>query len=282
MRVSSLNVSLRAGAAALLVVALSAAAQDARAQQDGVTVVGRMASAVDGSDVYGVLVAIPALRLKVRTDSAGLFQLGGVRAGTYDITFHRIGFHRLARTIDVEASWGLFDLGTFLIPPVAMQLENLVVSATADRYSRLVGAGFYARRQAGFGAFADIDDIERWGVLVNFTDILRHLPGFRVQLNRNYGHPLPPTTTEFGLIVEDNRGMDTRRYLISSRRASRGDCPPQFVLDGVRMGSTHDFNLDRVNTEKIVGVEAYASAGEVPTGFNWAGSNCGVILIWTR
>lgn len=282
MRISSLNVSLRAGATALLMVALSAAAPDARAQQNGVTVVGRMASAVDGSDVYGVLVAIPALRIKARTDSAGLFRLGGVTAGTYDLTFHRIGFRRLARTIDVEASVGLFDLGTFLIPPAAVQLEGLVVSATADRYSRLVGAGFYARRGAGFGAFADIDDIERWGVLVNFTDILRHLPGFRVELNRNYGHPLPPTTTEFGLIVEDNRGMDTRRYLISSRRTGRSDCPPQFVLDGVRMGSTHDFNLDRVNTETIVGVETYASAGEVPTGFNWAGSNCGVIMIWTR
>ena len=146
MRVSSLNVSLRAGAAALLVVGLAAAAPEARAQQDRVTVVGRTASSIDGSDVYGVLVAIPALRIKARTDSAGLFRLAGVRTGTYDITFHRIGFHRLARTIDVEASAGLFDLGTFLIPPTATQLENLVVSATADRYSRLEAVGFYARR----------------------------------------------------------------------------------------------------------------------------------------
>ncbi len=282
MRVSSLSVSLRTGAAALLVVGLSLAAQDARAQQDRVTVVGRMASSVDGSDVYGVLVAIPALRLKARTDSAGLFRLAGVRAGTYDITFHRIGFHRLARTIDVEASTGLFDLGTFLIPPNATRLEDLVVSATADRYSRLEAAGFYTRWETGFGAFADIDDIEGWGLLVDSTDILRHIPGFRVELNRNYGNPLPPTTTEFGIIVEDSRGMDTRRYLISSRRTGRDRCPCQFVLDGVRMGSTQDFNLDRVNPEAIVGVEAYASAWEVPKEFNWAGSNCGVILIWTR
>ena len=91
MRVASFNVSLRAGAAALLVVGLSAAAPDARAQQDRVTVVGRMASSVDGSNVYGVLVAIPALRLRARSDSAGLFRLAGVTAGTYDITFRWIG-----------------------------------------------------------------------------------------------------------------------------------------------------------------------------------------------
>ena len=216
MRVSSLNVSLRAGAAALLVVGLSAAAQDARAQQHGVTVVGRMASAVDGSDVYGVLVAIPALRLKARTDSAGLFRLAGVRAGTYDITFRRIGFHRLARTIEVEASAGLFDLGTFLIPPSATQLEDLVVSATADRYSRLEAAGFYERSEAGFGAFVDIDDIERWG-RVDLTHIVRRLPGFRVERNRNYGKPLPPTTTAFGIVVEHRRAMATRRYPLPTR-----------------------------------------------------------------
>ena len=281
MRVASLNVSLRAGAAALLVVALSAAAQDARAHQNQVTVVGRMASAVDSSDVYGVLVAIPALRLKARTDSAGLFRLAGVRTGTYDITFRRIGFHRLARTIEVEASAGLFDLGTFLIPPSAAQLEDLVVSATADRYSRLEAAGFYERSEAGFGAFADIDDIERWG-RVDLTHIVRRLPGFRVERNRNYGKPLPPTTTAFGIVVEHSRGMDTRRYLISSRRTGLDRCPCQFVLNGIRMGSTQDFDLDRVNPETIVGVEAYASSWEVPREFNWAGSNCGVILIWTR
>ena len=282
MRVSSLNVSLRAGAAALLVVGLSAAAPDARAQQNRVTLAGRMASSVDGSDVYGVLVAIPALRLRARSDSAGLFWLAGVTAGTYDITFRRIGFLRLARTIEVEASTGLFDLGTFLIPPNATRLEDLVVSATADRYSRLEAAGFYERWETGFGAFADIDDIEGWGLLVDFTDILRHIPGFRVELNRNYGKRLPPTTTEFGIVVADSRGMDTRRYLISSRRTGRNDCPPQFVLDGVRMGSAQDFNLDSVNPETVVGVEAYAGPGEVPMRFNWPGSNCGLIMIWTR
>ena len=48
------------------------------------------------------------------------------------------------------------------------------------------------------------------------------------------------------------------------------------------MGSTQDFNLDSVNPEKVVGVEAYAGPGEVPMRFNWPGSNCGLIMIWTR
>ncbi len=281
MRVASFNVSLRAGAAALLVVGLSAAAPDARAQQDRVTVVGRMASSVDGSNVYGVLVAIPALRLRARSDSTGLFRLDGVKAGTYDITFRRIGYRRVARSIEVDASRGVFDLGTFLLAPTAVQLEDVIVSATGDRYRRLESTGFYTRWESGVGAFADIDDLERWG-LVDFSDILRHMPGFRVERNRNYGHPLPPTTTEFGLIVESNRGNDTRRYIISSRRSGRTDCPPQFVLDGVRMGSSLDFQMDTVNPEAIVGVETYASPAEVPTEFNWGGASCGVILIWTR
>ena len=120
-------------------------------------------------------------------------------------------------------------------------------------------------------------------VLVDFTDVLRHIPGFRVELNRNYGKRLPPTTTEFGLIVEDGRGMDTRRYLISSRRSSsRDDCPPQFVLNGVRMGSSKDFNLDLLNPDTVVGVEAYAGTAGVPMGFSWPGSNCGVLVIWTQ
>lgn len=281
MRVSSLNVSLRAGAAALLLVGLSAAAPDARAQQNRVTVVGRMASSVDGSDVYGVLVAIPGLRLRARSDSAGLFRLDGVRVGTYDLTFRRIGYHRGARSIRVEAATGVFDLGTFLLAPSAVQLEDVIVSATGDRYQRLEAAGFYTRWESGAGGFADIDDLERWG-LVDFSDILRHMPGFRVELNRNYGHPLPPITTEFGLVVETSHGIDTRRYIVSSRRSGRTDCPPQFVLDGTRMGNSTEFQLDNLNPETIVGVETYASPAEVPTEFNWGGSTCGVILIWTR
>ena len=281
MRVASLNVSLRAGAAALLVAGLSVAAPDARAQENRVTVVGRMASSVDRSDVYGVLVAIPALRLRARSDSAGLFRLVGVKTGTYDITFRRIGYHRVSRSIEVNASTGLFDLGTFLFAPSAIQLDAVTVSATGDRYRRLESAGFYTRWESGAGGFADIDDLERWG-LVDFSDILRHMPGFRVERNRNYGHPLPPTTTEFGLIVEDNHGIDTRRYVISSRRSGRTDCPPQFVLDGVRMGNSSEFQLDDLNPEAIVGVETYSSPAEVPTEFNWGGSNCGLIVIWTR
>lgn len=281
MRVSSLNVSLRAGAAALLLIGLSAAAPDARAQQNRVTVVGRMASSVDGSDVYGVLVAIPGLRLRARSDSAGLFRLDGVRVGTYDLTFRRIGYHRGARSIRVEAATGVFDLGTFLLAPSAVQLEDVIVSAPGDRYQRLEAAGFYTRWESGAGGFADIDDLERWG-LVDFSDILRHMPGFRVELNRNYGHPLPPITTEFGLVVETSHGIDTRRYVVSSRRSGRTDCPPQFVLDGTRMGNSTEFQLDNLNPETIVGVETYASPAEVPTEFNWGGSTCGVILIWTR
>jgi hypothetical protein len=204
-----------------------------------------------------------------------------VKAGTYDITFRRIGYHRVARTIDVGASMGVFDLGTFLLAPTAVQLEDVIVSATGDRYRRLESTGFYTRWASGGGGFADIDDLERWG-LVDFSDVLRHMPGFRVERNRNYGHPLPPTTTEFGLVVDNNQGLDTRRYVITSRRSGRTDCPPQFVLDGVRMGNSTEFQLDHVNPETIVGVETYSSPADVPTQFNWGGSNCGVILIWTR
>ena len=156
MRVASFNVSWRAGAAAFLVVGLSTAAPDARAQQDRVTVAGRMASSIDRSDLYGVLVAIPALRIRARSDSAGLFRLAGVKTGTYDITFRRIGYHRVARTIDVSASKGVFDLGTFLLAPTAVQLEDVIVSATGDRYRRLE-----SRRRAATGESEALRDY-RW------------------------------------------------------------------------------------------------------------------------
>ena len=91
-----------------------------------------------------------------------------------------------------------------------------------------------------------------------------------------------PVTTVFGLIVEIPHGIDTRRYVISSRRSSRSNCPPQFVLDGVRMGNSTEFQLDDINTETIVGVETYPSPAQVPTEFSWGGSTCGVIVIWTR
>ena len=268
----------------IVLVGLLLAPRDARSQERGVTVAGRVASSVDRRDVVGVMVAIPDLRFRSLTDSLGVFRLVDVPAGTHDVTFRRIGYYRASRKIRVgsEAPDGLFDLGTFLIAPVAAQIEDVIVSATTDRYRRLELAGFYDRWQTGAGAFADIDDIAGMGLLVDFTDILRYLPGFRVEVNRNFGNPLPPLRTEFGLVVEEERGTDYRKYLISSRRSSRDDCPPQVVLDAVRMGSTDDFNVDNLNLQGLVGVEAYASASEIPTGFNWSGSNCGVILLWTQ
>jgi hypothetical protein len=255
---------------------------DGAAAQDGpVILAGRIASSVDGIDVEGVLVSIPTLRKRAWTDAAGVFRLEGIRQGTHQLTFRRIGYHRGARSVNVQAESGLFDLGTFLIAPAAVQLDDVVVSATADRYRRLEGAGFYTRWESGAGGFADIDDLDGWG-LVDFTDVLRHMPGFRIERNRRYGYPLPDITTAFGIVVETDRGTDYRRYLISSRRSQSEDCPPQIVLDGVRMGSTEEFQIDNLNTETIVGVETYASAAEVPIEFNWGGANCGVIVVWTQ
>jgi hypothetical protein len=133
---------------------------------------GSAASTYNGTPLAGVLIAVPASRKFVVTDSLGTFSVSGLAPGhhrvrvsydgreteEYEFTVRTGTTKRLAVLIDIEA----YDLA-----PVVVETRN------PARWPDL--AGFYARRKfySGFARFFTREDIDRMhppaisGLLVN-------------------------------------------------------------------------------------------------------------------
>ncbi|MCH7476120.1 MAG: carboxypeptidase regulatory-like domain-containing protein [Gemmatimonadetes bacterium] len=265
---------------AWLVTALFVVSPPLHAWQSETAVIGKLIAAGDRTPIEGMLVEIIALRISARSDGDGAFRLVGVSPGTWVLTIQRIGFGQHSQTITVPATPSPFDLGTMTFTASPTQLADVVVEAR-QRSLRLESAGFYDRQKRGSGSFADRADLEKWSPQT-FTDVLRHMRGFIIERNRNYGKPLPPKLSEFGYVVEPSKGTDTRRFIIRTRRGSRGQCPPLVFMDGTQLGSTLDFNINQLNPDVIQGVEAFSGPSQVPAEYNRPGADCGVILVWTR
>ena len=243
---------------------------------------GVVVSEETGVPLSGVIVTAVPPRLIVRTDRTGAFELVGLRRGRFTIEFQRLGFARVVLTVAWVDSVQIGDLGTVTLQPIATPLEGIVVEAEAggpDR--RLAGVGFYERRQLGFGSFVDPQAIEEMNP-PRFTDIVKRMSGFTVIPNQNYMRPLPAERSVFGLVVKPSAGVDTRRYVIKSRRG-RQDCAPLVFVDGVWRGNTFDTDIDRhFHPSAVRAIEAYAGPASLPAEFNRDGAECGALVVWTR
>jgi hypothetical protein len=115
---------------------------------------------------------------------------------------------------------------------------------------------FEARRKMGAGYFVTRADIERRQPNL-LSDYMRMVPGVRI-------------------VTLDN-GHTGLRFA----RNPRGNCPPQYFVDGI---ATSNFDIDEVLPGDVEGVELYAGSAGVPPQFNrfFGTSICGTILIWTR
>jgi hypothetical protein len=76
-----------------------------------------------------------------------------------------------------------------------------------------------------------------------------------------------------------------RRQIRMSRSASnpRGDCPPQYFIDGMRMEGG---SADEIIPHDIEALEVYAGIATIPLQFAPRAvqreKTCGAIVIWTR
>ena len=154
----------------------------------------------------------------------GVFRLVGVSPGTWVLTIQRIGFGQHSQTITVPAAPSPFDLGTMTFTASPTQLADVVVEAE-QRSLRLESVGFYDRQKRGSGSFADRADLEKWSPQT-FTDVLRHMRGFIIERNRNYGKPLPPSAPRWSSWTALSSGA---RWISTSTKSipmsSRGSRP---------------------------------------------------------
>lgn len=184
------------------------------------------------------------------TDSAGLYRLSGVAAGT--------------QTVDVRALGYAPDASSVNLAPDAETEKNVelttvkrvmdTIKVVAQRVYSLDSQGFERRRRAGWGGTFFDENMVRRRSPYSVMQLLYDVPTLQVERS----------------------GFETA---VRFRRMGRL-CEPAFFLNGVRMPSELLADLDLfVRPHELGGMEVYR--GQTPAEF-FAPGNCGAVVVWTK
>ena len=255
MQSQSVRLAQAAVAGAMLLSPLLLRAQAVRSAASSAHLVG-MVKDSSGSPLNAVEVWVRGTDLYAHTNDAGGFRLPELMPGPVKLLVRRLGFEQA--NVDLELRPGRTDSLVISLTAVATNLPGVVVEEES-RVKRIL-AGFYDRRSKGFGHFftrAEIEDKHPQ----DFTDIVRTTPGVSIQT------------------------ISGRRQVRFSRSAMspRGDCPPQYWVDGMRIENA---SADEFPPGDIEGIEIYAGTATIPSQFAprtvQVQKTCGAIVIWTR
>jgi len=201
------------------------------------------------------------------TTADGQFTFSIPRLGEYRLPISRIGYPISLSKPFLFSSMFLARVSLSLPSnPITLDTVTVVAREIERRLTYLVDAGFYRRRQAGFGHFLTRDEIDKRDPLI-LSDLLKGMSGVRVTC------------------------VGARRCAVTMRAANtmffRGKCNPSVVLDGALLqpGGTGSGGLgldDLVNPFDIEALEVYPGPEGVPVQYSGYLSPCGAILVWSR
>jgi hypothetical protein len=215
----------------------------------------------------GAPLALASVRLNgergVVTGPDGNFRIDAERArwGVNSLAVTRMGYAPMQAELWVAEPEPVLDLDIALVA-TAVHLSELIVQGDSATLPSGRMRGFYDRMSNAAGDFITQEDIEDRKPR-RVTELFRTVPGVYVTTNPGGGG-----------------------YRIRMRRAvsgNRSQCRPLIFIDNMR---THEDFADRLDSvvwpEMVLGIEVYVGTARVPTEFNQTGSECGVVVIWTR
>jgi hypothetical protein len=223
-------------------------------------------------------IVIAALKLSVRSDSAGAFTLGGIPAGRYSVVVRAPGYAEFSALMTFDA--GKRTEADLLLRPNTQQLSRVDVTATkrsSGNNPRI--AEFDERRAVGLGQFLTQEVFEKADGRKLADVLVERIPGLRAQM---YG---------------GHRALISSRGVSSMNMIPSGDtfdkqqqAPPRcyvavIVDDIVRYGSKVGetlLDIDSIDPKSIAAIEYYTVSNR-PTQFNRGGNApCGTLVIWSR
>ncbi len=248
LQLRSLSIAVAAPAA------IAAAGDTNQKSQRPVTVAklsGRVLS-VTGQPVAGARVQLEGTIHAVDSRADGSFTLDSLPSGSQVVVARRIGYNPVEQAVELSASKPArttlrFDQAVTLLPTVTTE---------AQRVSGLDAVGFTQREKSGMGFYMDEKTIARRQA-PKFTDILRTVPGIRVQ------------TSGYTTQVYDAR--------------TQGTGCVNYVVDGSPWVSMNPGDIDSfVLPDNVGAIEVYHGA-ETPPQFVIPGQGgCATIVIWTK
>lgn len=209
--------------------------------------------AAGGVPVANARVGLMGGAQATQTKANGEFFLDSLPSGTQSLIVRSFGY----RPTEVPV-----ELSTRAPQRVAVQLGAYVpelspVEVISKREEGLQKVGFTGRKRGSAGGhFMDPDQIEKRHASL-FTDLLRTVPGIRVQLVQN-------------------------RAMLYSTRSSSGDGCVSVYVDGGPWQQLDAGDLDSfVRPEEVAAIEVY-QAGQVPPQFSNSSSSCAAVVVWTK
>lgn len=193
-------------------------------------------------------------RIAAITNDSGGFRLVALLPGATSVLVRRLGF--APDTLNLILRAGRIDSLVLTLDAVAATLPRVLVEDEADARSHRLLAGFWERRKHGFGNFLTREQIEQRDAH-DFVDLTRMVPSLRV-ITMN--------------------GRPTLRF---NRSGGLRDCPPQYVVDGMRI---ENGSPDEFSPFDIEALEIYSGPATTPPQFSNRpfSYTCGTIVIWTR
>jgi hypothetical protein len=235
---------------------LTAVATPALAQARLASLVGVVRDTA-GAPVSGVEIWLRGSDLYTHTAENGGFRLLDITPGDARLTVRRMGYEPI--TVDITLSPGIRDTVVISMSMVAASIAGVSVEEERMTRSTKLLKGFWDRRASGFGHFVTREEIDAKQAH-NFTDLVRMTPGLNVM---TVG------------------GRQTIRF---RNTGGRGDCPPQYWLDGSRIDSA---GPDEFVPGSIEAVEIYNGISTTPAQFaprvvSFGPKTCGTIVVWSR
>jgi hypothetical protein len=206
---------------------------------------------------------------------SGLYSFLDVPIGAYRLGARAVGYAPLEIELEIEPNDTLtLDL---LLTRKVTQLAPLVVTAEPIRFKSAKMAEFEERRKKGFGRFYDrvaLAALEPRPL----SDALRRTVGVRLLLN-----PFPC----FGFVAITTRGtgLGNQALRLCGHKIDPYYCLMTVVVDGVRVfqaGDPEPPDVSAIMARDLQAVEIYRGPSELPPEFNVTGSECGVLVLWTR
>ena len=255
----------------------------ARAHAQQTTLAGRVVRSGTNVGIPGAEVILTPRNARVLTDAAGEFRFDAVPAGYVMVHVRRIGFAPeslgvnmpMAAAIDIE------------LREAAQKLDTVSVSVREEPIAAGKLAGFYERKQAGFGKFVEAKEIENMLTRRLGDIIVARMPGTRTVRGVKGGMAAYIATTR----------MAPEAITSAMKGAMRPPpCYPDVYVDGTTVYSSGSernhppgtpidvvlFDVNSIDPAHVAAMEFYAGAAQMPAQYNRTGSACGALLIWTK
>ncbi|MCU0617691.1 MAG: TonB-dependent receptor, partial [Gemmatimonadaceae bacterium] len=210
---------------------------------------GRLTGVVkdrQGTPLADIQLALDGAAEPVITDVTGRFTFPDAPLGSRMLYVRAIGYQPVGQLVEVRA-----DRNEPLEIPFdrIVQLEG--VKVTEKVKVRLDRAEFELRKRAGFGRVID-------------EAMLARFPNVRAAIQQTPG-----------VIVQSDAGRATSDFVILGRNG----CPAYVYLDGT---ITNNEEVNRIPMENLAAVEFFTTVAFAPARFQPLGSNCAVVLFWTK